>query len=50
MTRTELSTEQQEFFDRLRNDQWEKPPGIRNLGIKPEEWLKEVRYGYVRYE
>ena len=50
MTRTELSTEQQGFFDRLRNDEWEKPAGIRNLGIRPEEWLKEVRYGYVRYE
>ena len=45
MTRTELSAEQQGFFDRLRNDEWEKPAGIRNLGIRPEECLKEVRYG-----
>ena len=50
MTRTELSKQQEQFFDQLRNDQWEKPPGIRNLGIRPEEWLKEVRYGYVYFE
>ncbi len=50
MTRTELSTEQQGFFDRLRSNEWEKPTGIRNLGIRPEDWLKDVSYGYVRYE
>ena len=50
MTRTELSEDQKVFFDHLRNDQWEKPAGIRNLGIKPEQWLKDVQYGYVRYE
>ena len=50
MSRKELSPEQAAFFDRLRSDQWEKPAGIRNLGIRPEDWLKEVRYGYVRYE
>lgn len=50
MSRTELSEEQRGFFDRLRSNEWEKPAGIRNLGIRPEEWLKEVHYGYVRYE
>jgi uncharacterized protein (TIGR00369 family) len=48
--RTDLSAQQQAFFDRLRSGAWDKPAGIANLGIKPEEWLKEVRYGYTRYE
>ena len=50
MTRTELSSEQQVFFDRLKSGDWEKPAGINNLGIRPEAWLKQVRYGYVYYE
>ena len=50
MTRTELSTEQTAFFKRLKSSEWEKPQGIKNLGIRPEEWLQEVRYGFVRYE
>lgn len=48
--RTDLSAQQQAFFDRLRSGAWELPNGIRNLGIKPHEWLKEVSYGYTRYE
>lgn len=50
MTRTELSPEQQGFFDRLRQAEWEKPAGIRNLGIRPEDWLKEVSYGRIFYQ
>ncbi|MFN7178207.1 PaaI family thioesterase [Hyphomonas sp.] len=49
-TRTELSAQQQAFFDRLRSGKWELPNGIRNLGIKPHEWLKDVSYGRTRYE
>jgi uncharacterized protein (TIGR00369 family) len=49
-TRTELSAQQQAFFDRLRSGKWDLPNGIRNLGIKPHEWLKDVAYGYTRYE
>ncbi|MEX1251449.1 MAG: PaaI family thioesterase [Hyphomonas sp.] len=49
-TRTELSAQQTAFFARLRSGEWELPAGIRNLGIKPHEWLKEVSYGYTRYE
>lgn len=48
--RTELSTQQEAFFANLRSGDWQLPAGIKNLGIKPHEWLKEVRYGYVRYE
>lgn len=48
--RTELSAQQIAFFERLRSGAWEPPPGIRNLGIKPNEWLKEVCYGRTRYE
>ena len=49
-TRTELSAQQQAFFDRLRSGEWEAPPGIRNLGIRPQDWLKEVSYGRVLYQ
>ena len=48
--RTELSAQQEAFFARLRSGEWELPNDIRNLGIKPHEWLKEVSYGYTRYE
>jgi len=50
MSRTELSKQQQAFFDRLKSGEWELPPGIRNLGIRPDLWLKEVSYGRTRYE
>ena len=50
MTRTELSAQQTAFFDRLRSGEWELPPGIRNLGIRPQDWLKEVSYGRVLYQ
>ena len=50
MTRTELSAQQTAFFDRLRSGEWELPPGIRNLGIRPQDWLKEVAYGRVLYQ
>lgn len=49
-TRTELSKQQDTFFANLRSGEWQLPPGIRNLGINPREWLKEVSYGYTRYE
>ena len=50
MSRTELSKQQQAFFDRLKSGEWELPPGIRNLGIRPDLWLKEVSYGRTLYE
>jgi len=49
-TRTELSAQQQTFFDNLRSGDWQLPPGIANLGINPKAWLKEVSYGHTRYE
>lgn len=49
-TRTELSAQQQAFFARLRSGEWELPNGIRNLGIRPQDWLKEVSYGRVLYQ
>jgi uncharacterized protein (TIGR00369 family) len=48
--RTELSAQQSAFFARLRSGEWELPPGIRNLGIRPQDWLKEVSYGRVLYQ
>jgi uncharacterized protein (TIGR00369 family) len=48
--RTELSKQQTEFFRNLRSENGELPPGIRNLGIKPHLWLKEVSFGRVVYE
>lgn len=48
--RTEMSKQQAEFFKHLKSGEWQLPPGIRNLGIKPHLWLKEVSYGRVLYE
>ena len=50
MSRTELSEQQKAFFDRLRSGKWELPPGIRNMGIRPDLWLKEGSYGRTLYE
>lgn len=47
--RTELSSQQQVFFDRLRSGAWTPPNGIANMGIRPQDWLKEVSYGRVLY-
>ncbi len=48
--RTELSAQQQAFFDALHTGAWDMPLGIKNMGIRPQDWLKEVSYGRVRYE
>ncbi|MEL8055011.1 MAG: PaaI family thioesterase [Pseudomonadota bacterium] len=48
--RTALSAQQEQFFTNLRSGTWELPAGIKNLGIQPQDWLKDVRYGFVRYE
>ncbi|PKP80533.1 MAG: PaaI family thioesterase [Alphaproteobacteria bacterium HGW-Alphaproteobacteria-18] len=48
--RTQMSAQQEAFFTRLRSGEWELPPGIANLGIRPQDWLKEVSYGHVYYE
>jgi len=50
MTRTALSAQQQGFFDNLKSGNWDFPPGIRNMGIRPDLWLKEVSYGRVLYQ
>ncbi len=50
MTRTVLSSQQQVFFDRLKSGEWAPPPGIANLGITPQLWLKQVSYGRIVYE
>jgi uncharacterized protein (TIGR00369 family) len=49
-TRTALSAQQEAFFARLRSGEWQLPPGIRNLGIRPQDWLKDVSYGRVLYQ
>jgi acyl-coenzyme A thioesterase PaaI-like protein len=48
--RTELSKQQQAFFANLRSGDWQLPPGIKNLGIRPDLWLKKVSYGRTHYE
>lgn len=50
MSRTELSAQQSAFFGRLKAGTWDFPPGIRNMGIRPDLWLKEVSYGRALYE
>lgn len=46
----ELSQQQKFFFDQLKSGGWDLPTGLKNLGIDPKNWLKEVSYGRVRYE
>jgi len=48
--RTELSSQQAEFFKRLKTGEWEMPPGLKSMGIRPDLWLKEVTYGRTLYE
>ena len=50
MTRTHLSDQQAYFFDQLRQGKWDLPPGLKNQGIRPDLWLKEVSYGRTLYE
>lgn len=50
MSRTELSAQQQAFFARLKKGEWEMPVALRNLGIRPDLWLKDVSYGRTLYE
>jgi len=47
--RTELSSQQAAFFERLKKGEWEKPPSFEAMGIHPERWLQEVTYGRVFY-
>jgi acyl-coenzyme A thioesterase PaaI-like protein len=48
--RTELSASSADFARRLQSGEWQLPPGIANLGIRPDLWLKHVAYGETRYE
>lgn len=48
--RTALSAQQQGFFDALKDGTWQMPAALKNLGIRPDLWLKEVSYGRVLYE
>lgn len=50
MTRTHLSAQQEQFFTNLRSGDWQLPAGIKNLGINPKAWLKDVSYGRTLYE
>lgn len=45
-----MSAQQVAFFERLRSGEWKPPAGITNLGIHPQQWLKDVCYGRVLYE
>ncbi|MEL6257895.1 MAG: PaaI family thioesterase [Pseudomonadota bacterium] len=48
--RTHLSVQATTFFASLRSGDWTPPPGLKELGIRPHLWLKDVAYGRVRYE
>ena len=49
-SRMSLSQQQARFFEALRSGQWQRPPALETLDIRPQDWLKDVHYGYVRYE
>lgn len=48
--RTELSSQQSAFFKSLKDGSWEMPAGLKNMGIRPDLWLKDVSYGRTLYE
>ena len=45
-----VAPQQKAFLDSLMDGSHELPVALRNLGIRPQEWLKEYRYGYTRFE
>ena len=50
MTERTLSTQAKTFLSNLQDGAWQPPIGLKNLGIRPDLWLKEFDYGYTRYE
>ena len=50
MSRKEPSQQKKAFFYRLKSGEWEMPVALKNMGIRPDLWLKEVSYGHVLYE
>ena len=50
MTERTLSPQARTFLSNLQDGSWQPPIGLKNLGIRPDLWLKEFDYGYTRYE
>ena len=50
MTSQKISKQAETFLTNLQNGAWQPPVGLRNLGIRPDLWLKDFSYGYTRYE
>ena len=50
MTKRTLSPQARTFLSNLQDGTWQPPLGLKNLGIRPDLWLKEFDYGYSRYE
>ncbi len=50
MTGRSLSNQAQTFLTNLQDGTWQPPVALRNLGIRPDLWLKAFGYGYTRYE
>lgn len=46
----EMSAQQIEFFKALKSGGWDLPPGIKNSGIRPQDWLQDVSYGHTLYK
>lgn len=46
----ELSDQARGFLSALQSGEWRPPVGLRNLGIRPDLWLKEFDYGRTLYE
>lgn len=50
MSKKQLSNQARSFLTALKSGEWTLPPGLQNMGIKPELWLKNFDYGHVQYE
>lgn len=46
----QLSNQAKQFFAMLQSGEAALPVALRNLGIRPDLWLKELEHGRARYE
>ena len=50
MTTRAMSAQAETFVSNIRSGDWDLPIALKNLGIRPDLWLKEAGYGHTVYE
>lgn len=50
MSKKQLSNQARTLLTSLQSGEWDVPRGLKEMGIRPDLWLKEFDYGQVRYE